>query len=66
MPPRCALPDTTRDAPRGRSTAVSRLKFRRPGAYRSGDYARFGFGLAVLPLATIALLIPMIWPPQGQ
>lgn len=36
-----------------------------PGAYRTGDYARFGLGLALLTLAAIALIIPMKWPLDG-
>ena len=36
-----------------------------PGAYRTGDYLRFGLGLALLTLAVIAVIIPRIWPLEG-
>jgi di/tricarboxylate transporter len=36
-----------------------------PGAYRTSDYPRFGAGLALMTLAVIALIIPLIWSLEG-
>jgi len=33
-----------------------------PGAYRFGDYLRFGLPLNLLVMAVALTLIPMVWP----
>jgi di/tricarboxylate transporter len=38
------------------------LLVRRPGAYRSGDYLRFGSGLALLTLLLVVFAVPWLWP----
>jgi di/tricarboxylate transporter len=42
------------------------LPVQTPGAYRASDYPRFGVGLALVTLAVIALIVPLIWPLAGS
>ena len=38
------------------------LMVQSPGSYKTRDYLKFGAGLVVITLATVAVLVPLLWP----
>jgi di/tricarboxylate transporter len=38
------------------------LMVQSPGSYETKDYLKFGSGLVIITLVTVALLVPLLWP----